>query len=275
MQKKRKELATDTKPCLKWAGGKRALISDIHKLMPREFENYYEPFFGGGATFFSLLPQNAVLSDLNEDLINVYTQIRDNVEEIIKGLKVTENNKEYYKKIKELKTNNSIKKAIRFIYLNKTCWNGLYRVNRKGEFNVPFANYKNPLICNEVLLRNISVELKNVSLLVGDFSEILNNAKENDFVYLDPPYTVTHSKNFISYNSKLFSWDDQVRLANLVEELTKKGVKVMVSNAKAPEIKGLYKNLKFKIVKRKSVISGNTSSRKEIEEYIFYNYKLK
>ena len=275
MQTKREEMLSDIKPCLKWAGGKRALLKDIYELVPQQFNKYYEPFFGGGALFFALLPKRAIISDLNEDLINVYKQIKENADMLIEKLKKTKNTKDFYLKMRSTVFDDDIDKAVRFIYLNKTCWNGLYRVNSKGEFNVPFANYKNPTICNEELLKNLSNSLKNVKILTGDFEKILKTAKNGDFVYLDPPYTVTHSKNFVAYNSKIFSWEDQVRLVNLVDKLTEKGVKVLVSNAKAPEIKKLYKNYKSKVVERTSVISADISKRNVVEEYLFYNYKLK
>lgn len=268
-------MLSDIKPCLKWAGGKRALLKDIYELVPQQFNKYYEPFFGGGALFFALLPKRATISDLNEELINVYKQIKENSSILIKKLKQTENTKEFYLKMRSTVFSDDIDKAVRFIYLNKTCWNGLYRVNSKGEFNVPFANYKNPTICNEELLKNIADSLKNTKILVGDFEDILKTAKEGDFVYLDPPYTVTHSKNFVAYNSKIFSWEDQERLLKLVDKLTEKGVKVLISNAKAPEIKKLYKNYEFKVVERTSVISADASKRNVVEEYLFYNYKLK
>ena len=273
MQKKKRELTEGIKPCLKWAGGKRALLNDIHKMIPKDFNNYYEVFFGGGALFFSILPKKAVIADLNEDLMNLYIQIRDNTDNLIEKLKKTKNNKEFYLEMRSSSPEDEIDRAVKFLYLNKTCWNGLYRVNSLGEFNVPFANYKNPLICDDELLNKLSIVLKNIDIKVGDFQDILANVQKDDFVYLDPPYTVTHNKNFISYNSKIFSWDDQIRLANLVKVLTEKGAKVLVSNAKAEEIKKLYKGFKFKVVKRKSVISGNTSGRKDVEEYLFYNYK--
>ncbi|MEJ7901546.1 MAG: Dam family site-specific DNA-(adenine-N6)-methyltransferase, partial [Thermomicrobiales bacterium] len=200
-------------PFLKWAGGKRKLVARLAPYLksPQSEYSYFEPFLGGGAAFFHLEPQSAFLSDVNEELIETYIAVRDEVESVIDYLSGLVYKKEDYYQIRSARPTTTAERAARFIYLNKTCFNGLYRVNLKGEFNVPFGRHKPSVeICNKTQLYAASKALSLASLRAGDFQDVLTHAQSGDVVYLDPPYTTTHSNNgFIEYNAKVFSWDDQ------------------------------------------------------------------
>ena len=228
----------ETYPLVKWVGGKRQLMLDLLKNMPTSFNRYFEPFIGGGALFFELQPYNAYISDMNEELINLYCVVRDNVYELISDLSKHKITKEYYLKIRNLDRTNKYKKltnvqrASRFIYLNRTCFNGLYRVNSKGEFNVPFGNYKNPRIVDIDNLLSCSSLLKNTEIKHADFSKVLEYAKKGDFVYFDPPYVpLNETSSFTSYTKNGFDMDMQVKLKEVCDELNLKGVNFMLSNS--------------------------------------------
>jgi len=261
-------------PLLKWAGGKRFLLKHIRKYLPSKYNRYYEPFFGGGALFFSEQPPKAYLSDTNEELINCYIQIANNPDGLIRKLKPMRYDKEEYLKIRKKKSKNDLTRAARFIYLNRCCWNGLYRVNLKGEFNVPFGRYHTPrLIFDKESIYAISKSLKNTKLSVGDFEQTTKGIRKGDFVYFDPPYTVKHNNNnFIKYNEKVFSWGDQERLANYAGKLNVMGIKVMVSNADNDNIADLYPSFNSYKIERKSVISGKTKGRGNVTELLLINY---
>jgi DNA adenine methylase len=218
-------------PFLKWVGGKRQLMPTITELMPKNFTGYYEPFVGGGAVLFHTQPKNAVINDLNEDLINVYNTIKKNPEELIKDLKTHKNESEYFYDLRILDRTegfeklSNIKKASRVIYLNKTCFNGLYRVNNSGEFNSPFGRYKNPNITNEITIRAVSKYLNNnkIQIFSKDYEEVLENIKKGSFVYFDPPYhPVSKSSSFTGYIQGGFDVYDQTRLRDLCIKLDKK-----------------------------------------------------
>lgn len=264
-------------PFLKWAGGKRWFIKNYNDLLPlnNEFNKYVEPFLGGGSMFFYLEPEDAILNDINSDLINTYEQIKINHLYIEKELKKLHNlhNRSLYYEIRDSRPTDALQKAIRFIYLNRTCWNGLYRVNRKNEFNVPIGS-KDSVILENDNFENVSQKLKKAIFFAEDFEIIIEKAKKNDFIFIDPPYTVKHNKNgFIKYNETLFSWEDQIRLRNSVEKATKKGVKVLVLNANHDSIKDLYFGLGELInVSRASVISGNKENRGIYEELVIKCY---
>lgn len=213
-------------PFLKWAGGKRQLIKEIEKYIPsiNDIDTYYEPFLGGGAVLFHLQPKKAVVNDFNTDLISTYEVIRDNVDELIDDLKKHKNTSEYYYEVRswdrkpDFDKLSKVKKASRLIYLNKTCFNGLFRVNSNGEFNTPFGNYKNPNIVNEDVLRAVSQYLNenDIKLLNCDFEDALEDIREGDFVYFDPPYyPISYSSNFTGYTLDGFSKDDQERLKRI------------------------------------------------------------
>lgn len=265
----------NAKPFLKWAGGKKKLLNDLLKVIPAEYNNYFEPFLGSGALFFALQPHKAHLSDLNKELINTYTQIKINSDEVIKFLKQMNFDSDNYYKIRAMKTNNNILRAARFIYLNKTCWNGLYRENSRGEFNVPIGRYRNPLICDEENLRNVNMVLKRAVIKHADFENAVKNAKKNDLVYFDPPYTTSHKNNsFIEYNSQIFSLDDQIRLKNIMHDLNNRGCKIIMSNADHKFIKNLYEGFNIVVVSRKSVIAADVGKRKVVTELIITNFFL-
>jgi DNA adenine methylase len=241
-------------PFVKWAGGKTQLLSQLYALAPPEFDRYFEPFLGGGAMFFYLISDKnkrftAYLSDINSELINSYIAVKDNVEKLIKFLKRHETGykkdpAEYYYKLRSNdKIYNDTERAARFVALNRTCYNGLYRVNRNGKFNVPLGKYKSPLICNSSNLRNVSLALRysKATIKVIDYKEILENAKEGDFIYLDPPYNpVSSTAYFTKYTNSGFDNQDQKELAHVFRKLNDRTCKVLLSNSSTPFVKGLY-----------------------------------
>ncbi len=275
------------KPFVKWVGGKRQLLNQF-KLMnlypPEKFDPkngiYFEPFVGGGAVFFDLLPKKAFLSDLNNELIVTYNIIKNNVESLIKSLKKHKNTKEYFLKIraKEVRKLTELQIASRFIYLNRTCFNGLYRVNLKGGFNVPFAGNKNPLICNEINLRKISKYLKYITIKKQDYKKVLEKAKKGDFVYFDPPYyPINKTSSFTSYTKEAFLKKEQTELRDTFIELTKRGCFVMLSNSDTPFINKIYSEIKYKKIRINKVYAGrainsDASKRGKITEVLITNY---
>ena len=269
-------------PFLKWVGGKRQLMPTITELMPKNFTDYYEPFVGGGAVLFHTQPKNAVINDLNEDLINVYNTIKKNPEELIKDLKTHKNESEYFYDLRILDRTegfeklSNIKKASRIIYLNKTCFNGLYRVNNSGEFNSPFGRYKNPNIVNEITIRAVSKYLNNnkIQIFSKDYEEVLENIEKGSFVYFDPPYhPVSKSSSFTGYIQGGFDMYDQTRLRDLCIKLDKKGIKFMLSNSAVPLIEDIYKEFNITYVKANRSINSNGRKRGEVDEVIIRNYE--
>lgn len=274
-------------PVLKWVGGKRQLLPEIKKYMPTINKNttYYEPFVGGGAVLFEIQPEKAIINDVNHDLIDVYKVIKDNVEELIKELKKEKyaNTSEAFYDIRELdrlpKYNNltGIEKAARILYLNKTCYNGLYRVNSIGEFNTPFGRYKNPNIVNEVGLRAVSKYFNeaDITFLSGDFESTVKGIKKGSVVYFDPPYApVSKTSNFTGYNESGFGEEEQKRLKRLCDRLTDKKVNILLSNSDCEFIRELYRDSeKYQIilVKAKRAINSNGNSRGEIGEVLIKN----
>lgn len=273
------------KPFVKWVGGKRQLLKqfrDLDLYPPINFNpiknTYFEPFVGGGAVFLDLLPQNAVLSDLNLELITTYKVIRNDVNSLIKLLKSYKYNKDFFLDIrsKDTKKMSDLKIAGRFIYLNRTCFNGLYRVNSKGQFNVPFGKYKNPLICDVDNLKKISKALKKVKLYHEDYKHILKRAKKGDFIYFDPPYyPVSKTASFTGYTSKEFLEKEQIELRDTFLELHKKGCFVMLSNSDTPFINKIYsgfKGVKINKVQAGRAINSKSSGRGRISEVLITNY---
>lgn len=270
-------------PVLKWVGGKRQLLKDIEIHIPRKFSTFYEPFLGGGAVLFHLQPHKAVVNDINEELINVYTVIRDNVEELIEDLKKHKNEAEYFYNIRELDRDkeaynrlSSIKKASRLIYLNKTCYNGLFRVNQQGEFNTPFGRYKNPNIVNEVTLRAVSnyFNKAQITFKCTDFEESVKGIRKGSFVYFDPPYDpVSDSANFTGYDKGGFDRDEQIRLKQLCDKLNNRNVKFLLSNSATEFILDLYKDYNIAIVKAKRAINSRGDKRGEVNEVLVKNYE--
>lgn len=239
------------KPFLKWAGGKRQLINVIREHLPEKYQNYYEPFVGGGALLFHLQPKKAIVGDINAELINCYQVLKNSHSELIKDLSKHVNDKDYFYQVRSWDREESyvyrnlIEKASRIIFLNKTCFNGLYRVNLNGQFNTPFGRYKNPFIVDIETLNDVSEYLNKSSLeiLNLDFQDCLKGATENDFVYLDPPYDViSNTANFTAYNQKGFNKSEHKRLKLTVDRLTAIGCKVLVSNACTEFITELYRD---------------------------------
>lgn len=271
-------------PFLKWVGGKRQLMPSIVNNLPENIKDYkyIEPFIGGGAVFFNLQPKNAVINDYNEELINVYQVIKDNLDDLIIDLKKHKNEAEYFYSIRSLDRNgefkklSAVKRASRLIFLNKTCFNGLYRVNNAGEFNSPFGRYKNPNIVNEPTLKAVNKFLNNnnVEINSGDYSEILKQTDKKCFVYLDPPYhPISESSNFTGYVQGGWNMYDQIDLKTACDELHKKGVKFLLSNSSADFIKDLYKDYKITIVKANRAINSNGADRGEVDEVLIRNYE--
>lgn len=263
-------------PFLKWAGGKQWLSPAALALRPAEFKGrYLEPFVGGGSFFFSLRPAQAVLGDANPELVATYQAVKDDVEGVISVLERYPHTKEFYYRLRQRKPRSVTTRAARMIYLNRTCWNGLYRVNRKGQFNVPFGRYENPTICDAERLRAAARALRSARLVCGDFLESLKGARSGDLVYLDPPYVIGHTGNgFLKYNSRLFSWADQKRLARVARKLADRGVNVLVSNADTPEIVSLYQGFRYYGAVRNSLMAASTESRRSVKEAILSSYAL-
>jgi len=275
-----KVLSFDIPLFIKWAGGKTQLLKQLSDSLPDDFNNYYEPFLGGGAVAFFILknftPKKAVLSDTNEELINTYKIIRDNVEGLIKELKVLRQNhseKAYYTiRNADISNLSNIQRAARFIYLNKTCFNGLYRVNSKGKFNVPIGSYTNPSIFSEETLREASELLKDAVIEVRDFSQVLNEASKEDLVYFDPPYYPLKKESFTTYTKNEFLDEKHKELSQLFSNLNKKGCFCIQSNSYTEFTKKLYQDFNQKTVNAKRMINCNGKERGEIKELIITNY---
>lgn len=274
-------------PFLKWAGGKRQLMDKIKENLPNDIKElkYYEPFIGGGAVFLELEPKKAVINDFNSELINVYEVIRDNVEELIHELKEykEKNSQEYFYEVRELDRNtevysnmSNVEKAARIIYLNKTCYNGLFRVNSRGEFNTPYGRYKNPNIVNEAVLKAVSIYLnssKNIKIMSGDYKESLRRISKKSFVYFDPPYwKISDSSSFTGYTMNGFTEENQVELRDVCRMLDKKGVKFMLSNSDTPFIRELYKEFSIISVDATRSINSNSQKRGTVGEVLVKNY---
>lgn len=266
-------LPSSLSPFLKWPGGKRWATRALGNLIKRNLtRTYCEPFLGGGAVFFSLCPSNAILSDLNGDLIEVYEQVRDSPDELIRRLKRFPNSKEFYYKLRSSAPNTPISRAARFLYLNRTAFAGMYRVNRSGQFNVPYGGGERDhrSLFETSALRSASTVLKKVTLLTSDFEIVLSELGRGDVAYCDPTYTVAHENNgFRRYNEKNFSWTDQERLEAAARNAQKRGATVIVSNAYHSSLTKLYSAATRKVLRRKSLVSAVASGRREIRECAF------
>lgn len=269
-------------PFVKWAGGKRQLMESITPLLPKRISSYCEPFLGGGAVFFSLQPKKAVVNDLNQDLMLVYETIRDDVDALISSLQTHENTADYYYMMRDMDRDKKaysalsrVEKASRLLYLNKTCFNGLFRVNSSGEFNTPFGHYKNPNIVNEPVLRAVSqyFSASSITFCSEDFSQTLERVGKGSFVYLDPPYDpLSGTANFTGYNQGGFGRAEQIRLKEACDRLTKRGVKFMLSNSATDFIRELYQAYDVTVVKAKRAINANARKRGAVEEVLIRNY---
>lgn len=279
------------KPFIKWVGGKRQLLQQFKELglyPPIDFDPkkniYFEPFVGGGAVFLDLLPEKAILSDMNYELVTAYNVIKNKPQELISKLKIHKknNSKDYFLKLRAQNINrlSDVSIAARFIYLNRTCFNGLYRVNSKGGFNVPYGKYKNPLIVDEENLNKLSQVLKGVTIKHQDYQKTIKNAKKGDFVYFDPPYApLSPTSSFTSYTKDGFGEYQQIELRDLFYELHKKGCFVMLSNSNSDFINDIYgelikkdKNIKIHRVGANRMINSDSSKRGKIKEVLIINY---
>jgi DNA adenine methylase len=259
------------KPFLKWAGGKTQLLPEILARMPSSFRRYHEPFMGGGAVFFSLQPQQAVISDINPDLVNAYTVVRDDVEGLIKVLRRHRSEEDYFYRVRaqDVSKLSPTQAAARIIFLNRTCFNGLYRVNRKGQFNVPFGRYKNPLICNVDNLRAVSQTLQGTTIRNDNVFNISLRVRRRDVVYFDPPYDpISSTASFTSYAKDGFGREEQRRLADLFAQLAERGVHVILSNSDTPYIRQLYKGFKIDRVMARRAINSRADKRGKVAEVI-------
>jgi DNA adenine methylase len=278
------------KPFIKWAGGKRGLLKELLSRIPKDFNSYFEPFVGGGALFFEMKKQGLLdgkqvyLSDKNEELINAYKVIQYSPQKLIDELLVfeKEHTKDFYYHIRELDRNSNFKqlsdqyKAARFIYLNKTCFNGLYRVNQKGFFNVPMGRYKNPKICSKELIFNAHEALHGANILLDCYIKILKFAKKGDFVYLDPPYhPINKTSSFTSYDKDDFLEKDQKKLALTFEKISQTGCYVLESNSNTEFIKKLYEKFKIEFVKADRYINCKGIGRGKIEEVLISSMEIK
>lgn len=264
------------RPIVKWAGGKQWLAAAAKSLAPLEWKGrYFEPFAGGAAFFFSLAPDRAVLADSNSELIRTYAALKHDADRIIDLLDSYSYEKKLYYYLRDRRPRSPHRAAARFIFLNRTCWNGLYRVNLRGEFNTPFGNFRNPTILDEDRILAGVAQLKRAVLRVGDFEKTLRYARRGDFAYCDPPYITGHQNNgFLKYNAHLFSWDDQERLAALALRLKLRNVNVLISNADHDKVVALYKGYYYYRVLRRSAIAGDAASRGVAREALLSSYPL-
>ncbi len=260
------------KPFLKWAGGKRWLFADPDFEMPNFSGKYIEPFLGGGAVFFHLQPKSALIADVNHRLIETYCAIRDSWEYVYSELNRLQrlHSKEFYYKERRRVRRTAHTRAAQFLYLNRTCWNGLYRENLKGQFNVPIGT-KTKIIFEDEDFQEISLALRGVEIECADFSKTIAKASSGDLVFVDPPYTTAHNMNgFVKYNQNIFSWDDQVRLSSCIRGAVDKGAIVVLTNADHYSIRNLYNGAgQSRSIGRSSVISGSSIHRKTTTEALY------
>lgn len=274
MSKENRYLA---KPILKWAGGKTQLLDQIFERMPKEYERYLEPFIGGGAVFFALGPEVSIISDSNPELINLYKQIASNVDGVIQALSVFQNTKEDYYRVRALdwKALTAQEAAARTIFLNKTCFNGLFRVNRRGEFNVPYGAKSQVKFCDEQGLRKASQVLSKAEILCRDYHEVLLELTHpGDFIFLDPPYIpVSEYADFKRYTKEQFDIADQEKLASDVDVLVRRGCKVMITNSNHPVVHELYAKYHIEAFQTKRMISKDATKRSG-EDVIITTYEF-
>jgi DNA adenine methylase len=266
---------TMAEPFLKWPGGKRWLARQIDNLLPSVYGRYLEPFLGGGAVFFHLSPRRAILSDTNKELINVYRCLKIHAEEIDERLASLQkqHSEALYYHTRAMNPTDGVGRSVRFLYLNRTCFNGIYRVNLKGEFNVPMGS-KELVEYPKDYLKEVAAILRRVSIRESDFEKTIDMATAGDFIYVDPPYTVMHNNNnFLKYNSSLFSWEDQIRLAAAIKRAAQRGAAIMLSNADHQSVKELYKGFGYhRSINRASILAAEPQHRRLTTELIITNY---
>ena len=265
------------RPFIKWAGGKHQLLPALSKRFPPLVgnERYFEPFLGGAAVFFHLGHPRSFLSDSNHDLVELYQVVQQDVEELIEALKTQRNQREYFYQVRSQNPREltRVQRAARLIFLNKTCFNGLYRVNSKGQFNVPFGRYKNPAICDAKRLRAAGAALQRAHISLRDFESVLEKAKPGDFIYFDPPYhPLKKTSSFTSYTAGKFGEEEQRRLARVYAQLAEQGCYVMLSNSDTPLIRELYRNFHIHEIQANRSINSKPEGRGRITELLILNY---
>ncbi|MEM9265749.1 MAG: DNA adenine methylase [Cyanobacteria bacterium P01_F01_bin.13] len=269
------------RPFLKWAGGKRQLVPELLRYAPAAYGRYYEPFIGGGALLLTLQPEQATISDRNAELINCYQVVRDSVDDLIQNLQQHRNEKDYFYEVRrwdrqtEFAAKTAAQRAARIIFLNKTCYNGLFRVNSKGQFNAPFGRYKNPTIADEPVLRNVSEYFNRADITIcqADFAAAVTGASQDDFVYFDPPYDpVSTTASFTGYYRNGFDRTEQQRLKTMVDDLTRRNCKVLLSNAYTDFIRDLYQDYHCVRVSATRAINSNATKRGKVDEILVMNY---
>lgn len=266
------ETSSKLYPFLKWPGGKKWFVQRYSHLLPIKFNRYIEPFLGGGAVFFHLQPKRAILADINSEVIDAYEGIKSNWQSIKRSLQYHQrsHSHDHYYTTRDKDHTQLLQRASRMIYLNRTCFNGIYRVNLRGKFNVPIGT-KTKIILESDDFESASKLLQNAELNACDFAQTIHKARKNDFIFVDPPYTVRHNLNgFVKYNENLFSWEDQERLAEALIIVKEKGAKIVLTNANHVSIRKLYQNRGFNLetVTRYSSIAADSKSRKQFEELV-------
>lgn len=269
----RGEEVSNLTPILKWAGGKRWLIGHSGQIFPQEYGLLVEPFAGGAAVFFSLAPTRAWLNDINRDLVDAYRAIAEDWASVVKLLELyqAKHSSDFYYEIRASKPRSMSARAARFIYLNRTCFNGLYRVNLNGKFNVPVGT-KTSVLMPDDDFQSVSAKLRQARLTSWDFEKVIDQTQKSDFIFADPPYTVRHNLNgFIKYNEKLFSWADQIRLRDALFRARARGVHVVISNADHDCIRELYEGSRsIAVATRQSVMAASSSNRKATTELLIH-----
>lgn len=265
------------RPFLKWVGGKGQLLEQFRGLLPANYGRYFEPFLGGGAVFFSQTPPRAVLSDVNSELVDCYVAIRDAVEDVIEALRAHRYEKAHYYEVRSLDPGSLAlsERAARTIFLNRTGYNGLYRVNRRGGFNVPFGRYSNPRLCDPANLRACALALRGVDIRCREFDDAVKGARRQDFVYFDPPYVpVSTTSNFTNYVAGPFGWPEQERLAKVFARLAQRGVLVMLSNSDTPAVRDLYRGYRIERVAATRSVNSNPERRGKVGEVVVRSFGL-
>lgn len=258
---------------LKWAGGKRWFVNRENHRFPLEYNRYIEPFLGGGAVFFYLEPHESILSDINNELINTYVALRDDVESVYRNLRIHERNhcREYFYQVRDRNTRTPATSAARMIYLNKACFNGIYRVNKQGKFNVPYGTREEISFGYDSLLQSSNL-LQNSQILCQDFEITIDMAEEGDFIFCDPPYAVVDEDNrFVGYNADVFSWQDQIRLADALQRAKERNVKIIMTNVEHEDVRRLYEaidGVTLDTVQRQCFISGTVDGRRTYQELV-------
>ncbi|WP_052158142.1 DNA adenine methylase [Lacinutrix jangbogonensis] len=261
------------KPLIRWAGGKRWLLKHLETMIDiNKYNTYHEPFIGGGSVFFKFSPKTSFISDSNEWLIETYISIKENPNEVIKYLKKFKKDKENYYKIRKINYSNQFKRSAQFIYLNQMSFNGIFRVNLSGKYNVPYGNREHYNFDYENII-SVSSALQNTQISHSDFSKTIDNVKKGDLVFLDPPYTITHNLNgFVQYNQKIFSLEDQYKLAEMIQEIKRKEAFYILTNAAHKKVKEIFDDTDTLLeISRANVIGGKGAKRGKYSEYLFTN----